>query len=191
VNLAGPIAGAIAKLHRANLPTRRHHSPADEIRILHERLPRVGQIYPQWQERIEHILQASADLAQTLPQKPTTGIHRDFYPDQVLVQGDRLYLLDFDLYCQGDPALDVGNFIAHLSEQSLRQFGHPNAFAEQEAALVEAFCQLDSIISRKAINIYKTLTLVRHIYISTLHSNRRATTAPLLTLCEARLAQGP
>jgi hypothetical protein len=189
--LAGRISGAIAKLHRAGIPARKHHTPADELRILQERLPRVLHSYPHWQEHIEQVLQASAALVETLPPVTITGIHRDFYPDQVLVQGDRLYLLDLDLYCQGDPALDIGNFIAHLSEQSLRQVGHPNAFAEQEAALVEAFCQGNGTVNRGAIAIYKTLTLVRHIYISTLHPNRRATTAPLLTLCEARLAQGP
>lgn len=191
VRLAERIAGAIAKLHRANIPARKCHTPADEIRILQERLPRVAETHPQWQERIEHVLQASAALAETLPPTPTSGIHRDFYPDQVLVSGDRLYLLDLDLYCQGDPALDIGNFIAHLSEQSLRQFGHPDAFAQQETSLVESFCKLDSQISRGAIAAYKTLTLVRHIAISTLHPNRRATTAPLLALCEVRLAQGP
>lgn len=193
VGLAERIAGAIAKLHRAGIPARKHHTPADELRILQERLPRVLHSYPQWQERIEQVLQASAALVETLPQATTTGIHRDFYPDQVLVlvRGDRFYLLDLDLYCQGDPALDIGNFIAHLSEQSLRQFGHPDAFAQQETALVEAFCQGNGAVSRGAIAIYKTLTLVRHIYISTLHPNRRATTAPLLAFCETRLAQGP
>lgn len=191
VGLAERIAGAIAKLHRAGIPARKRHTPADELRILQERLPRVLHSYPQWEKRIEQVLQASAVLAETLPPATTTGIHRDFYPDQVLVRGDRLYLLDLDLYCQGDPALDIGNFIAHLSEQSLRQFGHPDAFAEQEAALVETFCQGNGGVSRDAIASYKTLTLVRHIYISTLHPNRRATTAPLLALCEARLAQGP
>lgn len=193
VPLAGQIAGAIAKLHRANLPVPRHHGPAEEIRILQERLPRVGQIYPQWQGRLERVLQASADLAQSLPPHPPIGIHRDFYPDQVLVSGQRLYLLDFDLYCQGDPALDIGNFIAHLSEQSLRQFGHGDALGEQEAALVNAFCQIHRTVSRRAIDIYKTLTLVRHISISSQQANRRAATAPLLNLCETRLrlAQGP
>ena len=191
VNLAGSIAGAIAKLHRAGIPACKRHTPADEIRILQERLPRVLHSYPQWEKRIEHILQASAALVEMLPQRPTTGIHRDFYPDQVLVSGQRLYLLDLDLYCQGDPALDIGNFIAHLSEQSLRQFGHADAFGEQEAALVNAFCQGNGTVNRQAINTYKTLTLVRHIYISTRHANRRANTAPLLNLCEARLAQGP
>ena len=193
VGLAERIAGAIAKLHRVGIPARKRHTPADELRILQERLPRVAQLHPQWQQRIEHILHTSAALAATLPEAPTTGIHRDFYPDQVLVSGDRLYLLDLDLYCQGDPALDIGNFIAHLSEQSLRTHGHPDAFAPQEAALVEAFCQINGAISRGAIATYKTLTLVRHIHIhiSTQHPNRRATTAPLLALCEARLAQGP
>jgi hypothetical protein len=191
VGLAERIAGAIAKLHQAGIPAHKRHTPDDELRILQERLPRVLHSYPQWQERIEQVLQASATLAETLPPATTTGIHRDFYPDQVLVRGDRLYLLDFDLYCQGDPALDIGNFIAHLGEQSLRQFGHPDAFAKQETALIEAFCQMNGAVSWDAIAIYKTLTLVRHIYISTLHPTRRAITAPLLTLCETRLAQGP
>ena len=36
-----------------------------------------------------------------------TFIHRDFYPDQVLVDGARVYLLDLDLYSLGEPPLDV------------------------------------------------------------------------------------
>jgi thiamine kinase-like enzyme len=71
---------------------------------------------------------------------PTSLIHRDFYPDQILVDRDRLWLVDLDLCCQGDPALDIGNFIAHITEQSLRQTGDPSAM-EQEAALREAFIQ--------------------------------------------------
>jgi thiamine kinase-like enzyme len=188
VGLARQIAAAIAKLHQANIPARKHHTPADEMCILRSRLPLVLQHYPQWQARTEQVLQASASLAQTLPSVATTGIHRDFYPDQVIVSGKRLYLLDLDLYCQGDPALDIGNFVAHLSEYSLRQHGHPNAFVNQEMAMIEAFCQLNETTHCRAIiDIYKTLTLVRHIYISTLHPERQATTLPLLHLCETRL----
>src|SRR2546426_9353652 len=42
----------------------------------------------------------------------------------VIVNGERLFLLDFDLYCEGDPALDIGNFLGHITEQSLRSEEH-------------------------------------------------------------------
>lgn len=66
------------------------------------------------------------------------GIHHDFYGDQVIVMGDRLWLLDLDLYCQVHPALDMGNFIAHITEFSLREWGNPAALADRETALTEA-----------------------------------------------------
>ena len=51
-----------------------------------------------------------------------------------IVGDGRLYLLDFDLYCLGDPALDAGNFIAHVTEQSLRELGDATALAPVEEA---------------------------------------------------------
>jgi hypothetical protein len=38
------------------------------------------------------------------------------------------------------------------------------------------------------VEAYATLTLVRHVQISTTFPDRRHTTAPLLELCERRLA---
>jgi len=51
---------------------------------------------------------------------PPTGdvapvrLHRDFYDKQVMVDPDRITLLDLDTATSGDPALDVGNFLAHI-----------------------------------------------------------------------------
>ncbi|NCJ06257.1 phosphotransferase [Synechococcales cyanobacterium C] len=187
--LAPRIAAAICKLHHCGIPTPKHHTAATEVQILQERVPRILQHFPEWQARLAVILNACVHLANSLPQAPTASIHRDFYPDQVLISGDRIYLLDLDLYCQGDAALDIGNFVAHLSEQSLRTRSHPDAFAAQESALITAFCEHSGDINPAAIPIYKTLTLVRHIYISTQIPSRRHTTAQLLNLCEARLCQ--
>jgi hypothetical protein len=38
-----------------------------------------------------------AAASATWPPPARCGIHRDFYADQVIVDGSRLYLLDFDL----------------------------------------------------------------------------------------------
>ena len=104
-----------------------------------------------------------------------------------MVDGSRLYLLDFDLYCAGDPALDIGNFVGHLTEQSLRTRGNPAALEDHEAALEERFLELTDGTSRAAIRVYAILTLVRHIYISTRFADRCSLTGTLLETCEERL----
>jgi thiamine kinase-like enzyme len=115
------------------------------------------------------------------------GIHRDFYSAQVLVDEGRLFLIDFDLYCRGDPALDIGNFIGHMTEQSLRELGDARAMAEQENALEERFVTLAGEEYRSRIQAYTTLTLTRHVYLSTQFSERQKFATSLLGLCEERL----
>ncbi|MEJ7901089.1 MAG: phosphotransferase, partial [Thermomicrobiales bacterium] len=41
-------------------------------------------------------------------------IHRDFYHDQMLIDGDRLAVLDLDDASMSEPTVDVANFAAHL-----------------------------------------------------------------------------
>jgi hypothetical protein len=185
--LAERIAEAAHKLHQTNILPRRSHTMSDELRILQERITLVMQQYPEWQGRLERILAASNHLGENTPESKPCGIHRDFYPDQVIINNSRLYLIDLDLYCQGNPALDIGNFIAHIKEYSLRTFGNSEALREYENALIERFIHLTSHKYLKAIETYTTLTLVRHVYISTQFPERRPFTEALLHLCEHRL----
>jgi hypothetical protein len=187
--LARRLAEAIHKLHTAGVPSERSHTMADELRILHEHLPRVAEGKPALNQRIARLLGACDRLGAALPPSRTCGIHRDFYPAQVLVNNDRLYLLDFDLYCQGDPALDVGNFLGHLVELSLRHRGDPGALLDREQAMEERFVELVGPWTRPAVRAYTTLTLVRHVYLSTQFPERIPFTEALLDLCEQRLGK--
>ncbi len=185
--LACRIAEAAHKLHQAGVPATRRHTMADELRILRECLSAVAQTTPRWAARIERLLAASEQLAAGTPASPYCGIHRDFYADQVIVNGSRLYLTDFDLYCEGDPGLDIGNFLGHITEQSLRTLGDPKTLADRERAMEEKFVELSGEVRRPAVRAYTTLTLVRHVYLSTLFPERRPFTEILLDLCEERL----
>lgn len=204
VALTRRVATLAHKLHCTPVPTSKHQTLADELCILHERLPRVSQQYPQWQDRITQVLRA-CDVLVSMQPSPLpvgqaygpcwVGIHRDFYSDQILFDGQRFWLVDLDLYCQGHPALDIGNFIAHITEQSLRQFGDPAAMADQEVTLRETFIDscADSAAAATAlryeIDRYTVLTLVRHIHISTCIPARNCHTGAILSLCETRLQQ--
>jgi thiamine kinase-like enzyme len=225
IPLAARIAALAHKLHHTPIPTTKTHTLADELRILHERLPLVADQYPHLRSRLTTLLQNCDTLATSqqtqlcthapthprsnvpthprtnVPthQRPYTLIHRDFYPDQILVDNDRLWLVDLDLCCQGDPALDIGNFIAHMTEQSLRQMGESSAMTKQEVALREAFIQVytssskpgvkasDENYLRLTIEYYTVLSLARHIHISTRIASRHHLTEKILSLCETRL----
>jgi hypothetical protein len=181
------IAEAIQKLHRAEIPTERGHSMADELRILHEHLPIVAETKPKLSKRIARLLTACDRLGASVRPSRLCGIHRDFYPAQVMAEGSRLFLLDFDLYCRGDPALDAGNFLGHLIEISLRQPGDARASMNCQQAMEERFVELTGAAVRPAIRAYTTLTLVRHIYLSTQFPERIPFTGTLLELCEHQL----
>jgi len=163
---------------------------ADELRILDECFARMAVAEPLYAGRLRSVLVACERLAAATPRTAPVGIHRDFYPDQVIVEGSRLYVIDFDLYCEGEAALDVGNFIGHITEQSLRTLGRPDALADRERALEDRFVELAGEGVRPAVRTYATLTLARHIYLSTTFSERRPFTRGLLELCEERLTAG-
>jgi len=99
--------------------------------------------FPSLRTQVEAVLR---DLAKTRPNgAPTTvTVHRDFYDKQVLFDGQRTVLLDYDTLAEGDPAIDHGNFVGHLQWrthqspehaettgrgwESFRQtFGHPDS----------------------------------------------------------------
>lgn len=186
--LASRLGRAIASLHNAEVPARRHWTRTDELRMLQDRLGQAARLRPAWADRIATILQAIRTLAERMPANPVTGIHRDCYADQILVDGERLVWLDLDLHAEGDPALDVGNFIAHLIEHALRFHGNPSLLATHQHVLQEAFLTHSRhTIAPDSIEAWITISLARHIFLSTQFSDRQHTTGQLLALCEARL----
>ena len=189
VALAKRMVQAIHKLHQAGIPTSRRHTMADELRTVHERLLLIAQMKPQWTQRLERLLDAGARRVNTTPEPSFRGIHRDFHPDQVIVDGARLYLLDFDDYCEGDPAIDLGSLLVYFTKKSLLTFGTPDGLAEQEKVVTESFLQLSGQTTCAAVSAYKTFRLLRLIYkdLITEVPVRCQLAEIVLELCERRL----
>ena len=189
VSLPKKIAEAAAKIHRANIPTEKTHSIADELRILKECFAAVSLRRRDLAHRIAALSIKIEKASSRLTSRPTVGIHRDYYADQILFDGSQLFVLDFDLYCLGDPALDIGNFIGHLTEQALRLYQRADALASSENALRERFLEISGPNHAEAIQIYTDLTLARHIFLSAQFPERAHLTEPLLAFCEERFSK--
>jgi hypothetical protein len=187
VALAARVAEVAHKLHACSISPAKTHTLDNELDLLDQRLAHASQVHPQWRPRIEAVRAGCHQLASTVRVAIPAPIHRDFHPGQVLVELNRCCLLDLDLFSLGDPALDIGNFIAHLCESGLREHGCAEFFSDREEALVNRYVELNPGISREAIQVYRSLTLARHIFISTQYPERRHTTERLLAWCERNL----
>ena len=93
----------------------------DELDVLDERARRFTLCSPDlpghWKvgrERLE-------DLAENLPHVVKGLAHRDLHDGQFIVAGETISLLDFDLICTADVALDAGNLLAHVKLRALQQ----------------------------------------------------------------------
>lgn len=182
------LAEAARKLHQSNLIVQRTHTPDDEVAILEERLHQVTRAKPRLAERVEKLLEGCKALATTVDSSATATIHRDFYPDQVLFHRDRIYLLDLDLFCHGNPCLDIGNYCAHLLEMGIRRLRERKLLDTAARQFKQTYAQCDQTVSQAEIEVFTTLSLARHISISTQFNDRAFATEQILRSCEKRLA---
>lgn len=81
-------------------------------------LRHAGQDFPEISNKINEIASALDPFVESWLPGPLA--HNDFYDDQLMVTPDgRMALVDFEEIGPGDPLLDVGNFLAHLSWASV------------------------------------------------------------------------
>jgi len=185
--IAVRISAALAKLHTQGPPPNRLHSLDDELAILRDRLEKLSANRPHWKHRLEAVFAKCVRIATNLPVARSTPIHRDFYPDQVMIDGTNVCLCDLDLYCMGDPSLDVGNFVAHLIELGLREHDDPAFFDRSSAAFIEAYFSLCAGRHPGSVDVYTKLSLARLIAIDAVMPNRAAIAERLLIHCELML----
>lgn len=163
---------------------------ADELAVLACGLEKVAGLYPHWQARLKALLADCTALAQTLEDTPQGCTHRDFYPDQVVLSrscpGQRV-MLDFDLCCLSFPALDAGNYLAHIRELALRRYQSTGALILHEQSFTCAWLANSPGASLVSVRKFATLSLARHIFLSTQFAERTHTTIALLKDCEQQL----
>ncbi len=156
----GKAAEILKKVHSVPSEGLSKFSVMHELRNLSKQISIIENIYP---SDVKLFLEAYDILENAVNQlTPITilkCIHRDFYDKQVICSKDRTTLVDFDNITSGDPALDYGNFIAHLY---LRLHQSPE-YAEQFLEGVQLFqdqYDADVLLLQRA-NWWQSASLLR------------------------------
>jgi hypothetical protein len=185
-------AAAAAALHRSGARLARDWSVRDELEntaIWIARSMEYGLA-----ARARSLLTALRELSLELPGPvELASIHRDFHPEQVLDCGARTAVIDLDDARLGDTAVDLGNFLAHLSLRPVQFPETRNGCARARPAFLEAYEQLfpgGGVAGARGrrVRFYETVSLLR---LSAVYAQRErwASVLPprLLDLCERTL----
>ncbi len=127
------VAGmTLAKLHACPIELARHHSTPDELALLQDWVLLTQNLRPDLTDALEiasERVRAGLAAQRGIPRLS----HRDYYSKQVLYDGEEAVLIDFDTLCMAEPALDIGNYLAHRALATL--VGEPADPNETDAFL--------------------------------------------------------
>jgi phosphotransferase family enzyme len=171
-------AAGLATLHRSDVrfgPVRTWEDELDEVRgvvdNLASALPWVAQAATPLLARLQ-----AAAVAQ--PADQTMTVHGTFRPGQVLIYRGEIGFIDFDSFCQAEPALDLSLFLRRTKDIALAILNdEENPSQERRAALLtqaETVCEVFLSeyearvpISRQRVALWEALdlfTLVLHCW---------------------------
>jgi ABC-type multidrug transport system fused ATPase/permease subunit len=161
---------ALASLHRTDVRDLPVRTLADELNDVEHELDVVARVWPEVAASVMDCLDARARSTE-----PVTRVvcHGDFTPSQVLLEGGMPGLVDLDTLCLGDPALDLGRFLAHLQLLSAKVGGEDVAGLVDDLAhdFLRAYGEElgDPPADEARIQLYQATSLAR----SALHSCRQ------------------
>lgn len=116
---------------------------------LAESIPELGARILTIVEKIRHFERNGACNQRPVP------LHRDFHLRQLFCDSRKVWVIDWDMYSRGDPALDIGNFLVYLETKL------PDTSTPAKKAFLEGYRALIPALQWPNIRMYQALTYLR------------------------------
>lgn len=167
VEACGLIAAAI---HRSGVALGRRRALEDELDWLAGSIAALARVSPELGARLREWLERAAAAGRAAEPLPLCFSHGDFTYTQLIFDGARTGLVDFDTVCQAEPALDLGQFLAY---QRLAIHRNQRPESPMTAAAVDRLCDgfFDTYAAamgvsdvrrlRARVRVYEILMLLR------------------------------
>ena len=139
----------------------REHSVFDEIEILNRWMPVMHALGRSDAELMGQVVADLATCADRLDPAPKVLVHRDFHASQLLAEGERTWLLDYDTFAAGDPEVDVATYVAHWALDRVVAGDSPSRVADGLPAFVESYQSMGGSIDAEYLRLYVASALAR------------------------------
>ena len=151
---------ALAELHAQAPEGLWHRTRKNELMRMQAQANTIAQLCPELTRTVERLVRRiTAQLCELQP--VLKALHGDFYDQQVMLSRDgTAIILDIDQAELGDPAADLGLFIAHLEREELH-----NTLSAQEVgtfsdALIQGYRDVSRSQESATIHLYATIGLL-------------------------------
>jgi len=104
----------LAKLHNLPVSSGQVCSYTAEKASLRMFLSAVSASQPQLEPDLKQCAAVMERCFDSFRNVSATYVHGDFHPDHIFVANNCVTVIDFERFCVGDPARDLGSFIAHV-----------------------------------------------------------------------------
>jgi len=160
---AAALAGtALAALHAQPADGLPRLARAEEAPQLCARAEELAHTFPPLAERAAVLARR---LATHLRDAPTAehAIHGDFHANQVLLDGGRVGI-DLDQAANGDPAFDLGRFVAHLERAALRNGLPARHVVDLTRAFLDGYQAATGRPAPERVGLYAAIGLFRMLH---------------------------
>lgn len=169
----------LAELHQCGVTTGETVTWEDELDDILKQQAKLATPIPQLAELARPLLDYLQHLDSLYPAEPPQPAHRSFRPAQVLLYQGEIGFIDFDGFCQAEPAMDIALFLTTVKKIVLNQLpaeededdeeneildnATRNARMAQAEEICETFMQAyeqHASVSRQRIALWEALDLL-------------------------------
>jgi hypothetical protein len=169
----GKTAVGLAELHTCGVGVGKVVAWNDELAELQGMITRLAELEPELANATKTVVRRLEELAAEQPADLLGPAHRSFSPDQVLLRDGEIGFIDFDGFCQAEPALDLARFRVILKDFGLRALRRDDGKAlglkarREQLALMESLSEVFlaryeavSPVSRTRVALWEALGLL-------------------------------
>ncbi len=157
-------AAVAADLHRLDIVPERLTTPQLLVEETRARCDLLRDRWPETAQLVEPLMGRLEEAVTLLDPPEPAPVHGDMGAGQFLWTGDRLVLLDLDMFGYADAAYDAGHFLAQLERRCLSDHTPPAVACQWLTCFRDAYLAARPHASPRNVSFYKGLTLVRKIY---------------------------
>jgi Ser/Thr protein kinase RdoA (MazF antagonist) len=157
------VARAIRSLHHAPVRLGPRCDFSSLLKSPERNLPYLQRSQPALAEELRQLFKEMVRLEPTIPALRFGLAHCDFSHDNVLVDGDRIGIIDFDRAGQAEPAYDVAYFLTHLCSFGIR---HPRRLPHLQRlseTFRVAYLKMAPEVSPERLALYEALDLASYV----------------------------